>query len=181
MRVRIIPYSQFKQYLANDEVAEAEIKQDEIDGKIVPKPQARPGAADGSEREVTILSSLDCSEETARLIDAEVKKLLDDAHESARAILKEHHDQLELVANELLKRETLDATAFNALIGRPNSTGTAHPGSRSSRLRSPHVDLKSIKREKNHSPLRRIRAQNGFGTPLARHVHLRGRPTKNRI
>jgi cell division protease FtsH len=60
----------------------------------------------------------DCSEETARLIDVEVKKLLDDAHDSARAILKEHRDQLELVANELLKRETLDAAAFNALIGR---------------------------------------------------------------
>ncbi|HET6324093.1 MAG TPA: ATP-dependent zinc metalloprotease FtsH [Planctomycetaceae bacterium] len=61
----------------------------------------------------------DCSDETSRLIDAEVKKLLDDAHESARAILKEHRDQLDLVAGELLKRETLDATAFNALIGRP--------------------------------------------------------------
>jgi cell division protease FtsH len=61
----------------------------------------------------------DCSDETARLIDAEVKKLLDDAHESARAILKEHRDQLDLVAGELLKRETLDAGAFNALIGRP--------------------------------------------------------------
>jgi cell division protease FtsH len=63
---------------------------------------------------------LDCSEETARLIDAEVKKLLDDAHQSARVILKEHRDQLELVAHELLKRETLDGTAFNALIGHPN-------------------------------------------------------------
>jgi cell division protease FtsH len=61
----------------------------------------------------------DCSEETARLIDAEVKKLLDDAHQSARTILKEHRDQLDLVAGELLKRETLDATAFNALIGLP--------------------------------------------------------------
>ena len=48
-----------------------------------------------------------------------MKKLLDDAHESARAILKEHRDQLDLVAGELLKRETLDAAAFNALIGRP--------------------------------------------------------------
>jgi cell division protease FtsH len=61
----------------------------------------------------------DCSEETARVIDSEVKKLLDDAHESARAILKEHREQLDLVAGELLKRETLDAAAFNALIGLP--------------------------------------------------------------
>ncbi len=64
-------------------------------------------------------SQRDCSEETARLIDAEVQKLLDDAHQSARSILREHRDQLDLVANELLKRETLDGAAFNALIGRP--------------------------------------------------------------
>jgi cell division protease FtsH len=59
----------------------------------------------------------DCSEETIREIDIEVKKILDDAHEDARSILTEHRDQLDLVAQELLKRETLDATAFNELIG----------------------------------------------------------------
>jgi cell division protease FtsH len=59
----------------------------------------------------------DCSEETAREIDVEVKKLLDDAHDDARSILTEHRDQLDLVAQELLKRETLDAAAFNELIG----------------------------------------------------------------
>ena len=40
MRVKTIPYSEFKQYLANNEVTEAEVKQDEIDGKIDPKPAA---------------------------------------------------------------------------------------------------------------------------------------------
>jgi cell division protease FtsH len=64
-------------------------------------------------------SQRDCSEETARLIDVEVKKLLDDAHQSARRILREHRHQLDLVANELLKRETLDGAAFNALLGLP--------------------------------------------------------------
>jgi cell division protease FtsH len=59
----------------------------------------------------------DCSEETVREIDIEVKKLLDDAHDDARAILTEHRDQLDLVARELLKRETLNATEFNELIG----------------------------------------------------------------
>jgi cell division protease FtsH len=65
------------------------------------------------------LPQRDCSEETARLIDVEVKKLLDDAHQSAQRILREHRDQLDLVANELLKRETLDGAAFNALLGLP--------------------------------------------------------------
>lgn len=40
MRVKTIPYSEFKQYLANDEVTEAEVKEDEIDGKIAPKSPA---------------------------------------------------------------------------------------------------------------------------------------------
>ncbi|MCC6420458.1 MAG: ATP-dependent zinc metalloprotease FtsH [Gemmataceae bacterium] len=63
----------------------------------------------------------DCSEETAREIDREVKKLLDHAYEDSRRILTEHRDQLERVAQELLAKETLDAQTFNTLIGRPPS------------------------------------------------------------
>jgi cell division protease FtsH len=61
----------------------------------------------------------DCSEQTAREIDEEVKKLLDEAYAAARRILVEHRPQLELVAGELLKKESLDAQAFNALLGYP--------------------------------------------------------------
>ncbi|HXG12054.1 MAG TPA: ATP-dependent zinc metalloprotease FtsH [Gemmataceae bacterium] len=60
----------------------------------------------------------DCSEETARQIDVEVKALLDRAYEEAKAILTEHRDDLERVAQELLRRETLDGTAFRALLER---------------------------------------------------------------
>ena len=69
----------------------------------------------------------DCSEETVREIDIEVKKLLDDAHDDARAILNEHRDQLDLVAQELLKRETLDAAAFNELIGQHRDSDKSEP------------------------------------------------------
>ena len=60
----------------------------------------------------------DCSEQTAREIDLEVKQLLSEGYESAKHILTLHRDQLDLVAQELLKRETLDQQAFNALLGR---------------------------------------------------------------
>src|SRR5258707_1970030 len=60
----------------------------------------------------------DCSEQTAQEIDVEVKKLLDGAYRDAEKILNEHRDQLELVTAELLKAETLDAAAFNRIIGR---------------------------------------------------------------
>ena len=69
----------------------------------------------------------DCSEETIREIDMEVKKILDDAHEDARSILMEHRDQLDLVAEELLKRENLDATAFNELIGQHRDSDKSEP------------------------------------------------------
>src|SRR5215471_19146635 len=53
--VRTIPYSEFKKYLARHEVAEAVVKQDEIDGQVVPRAEsqsktapAEPGASVGS-------------------------------------------------------------------------------------------------------------------------------------
>jgi len=58
----------------------------------------------------------DCSEETARQIDGEVRKILDDAYRESRTILEAHRDQLDLVAGELLRRETLDAKTFRALV-----------------------------------------------------------------
>jgi cell division protease FtsH len=59
----------------------------------------------------------DCSDNTAREIDEELKKILDDAYTAARRILEAHRDQLDLVAKELLERETMDAQTFKKLIG----------------------------------------------------------------
>jgi cell division protease FtsH len=61
----------------------------------------------------------DCSEQTAREIDEEVKTILDNAYADAKQILQQHRGTLDSVANELLKRETLDAQTFNALINQP--------------------------------------------------------------
>jgi cell division protease FtsH len=60
----------------------------------------------------------DCSEQTAREIDEEVKKFLDRSYVEAKDILNAHRDQLESVAKELLHRETLDRTAFYSLVGK---------------------------------------------------------------
>ena len=56
--------------------------------------------------------------ENAREIDQEVKKLSFDAYETAKSILSSHRDELERVAQELLKCETLDEQSFNSLLGR---------------------------------------------------------------
>ncbi len=55
------------------------------------------------------------SEHTARLVDQELKRILDGAHEKAREVLEEHKDLLENIAQALLERETLDRTEIEAL------------------------------------------------------------------
>ncbi len=60
----------------------------------------------------------DCSEQTAREIDEEVRAILDRAYAGAKQILREHRDELDRVAAELLQRETLDAETFQTLIER---------------------------------------------------------------
>ena len=58
----------------------------------------------------------DYSEETARLIDSEVKKLITDSYTRAMGILRENRNKLEALADALLDREVLDAEEINILI-----------------------------------------------------------------
>ena len=59
------------------------------------------------------------SEETAALIDGEVKHLLDEAYERCREILTRDSDKLELVAQFLLAHETMDAAQFRLVYDDP--------------------------------------------------------------
>jgi cell division protease FtsH len=61
----------------------------------------------------------DCSEQTARKIDEEAEKILDSAYADAKQIIEQHRAEVDLVAKELLERETLDAQTFNELIHLP--------------------------------------------------------------
>lgn len=56
------------------------------------------------------------SEETARAIDAEVKKLLDAAHQRALDIIQEHRKQVELLADMLIEFETLDSEDIRRIV-----------------------------------------------------------------
>ncbi len=58
----------------------------------------------------------DYSQETARRIDAEVARLVNEAHEKARQILSDNADQMHLMAKVLLERETVDGAAAKALL-----------------------------------------------------------------
>jgi cell division protease FtsH len=56
------------------------------------------------------------SEETARKIDHEVRRLVDEGYEKARSILAEHKDQLETLAQGLLEFETLSGEEIKNLL-----------------------------------------------------------------
>ncbi|MEO0281334.1 MAG: ATP-dependent zinc metalloprotease FtsH [candidate division WOR-3 bacterium] len=65
-------------------------------------------------REIT--QRKDFSEETARLIDSEVKKIVDESMQRALNILKENLDKLNKMANYLLERETLDSDDIDRIM-----------------------------------------------------------------
>ncbi|RRQ51616.1 ATP-dependent zinc metalloprotease FtsH [Sphingorhabdus wooponensis] len=56
------------------------------------------------------------SDETARKIDAEIRKLVEGGHKRATDLLTEHNDQLQLLANALLEFETLSGDEINQLL-----------------------------------------------------------------
>ena len=56
------------------------------------------------------------SEDTARMIDAEIKRFIDEAYQEAERILHANKDKVELIANALLEYETLDASHLRDLI-----------------------------------------------------------------
>ena len=55
------------------------------------------------------------SEDTAQLIDSEIRRIVKEAYELAEKILKEHDDVLENIAQALLQVETIDGKQFEAL------------------------------------------------------------------
>jgi cell division protease FtsH len=63
-----------------------------------------------------ITSSKDYSEQTAMLIDGEVRGIVERAHELAMRLLRENMDKLHLLANALLERETIDGDQMDRLL-----------------------------------------------------------------
>jgi len=58
----------------------------------------------------------DFSEETARQIDLEVRRLIDEAYQSAHTIVETNADAMHRIAAALLERETIDAEEVKMLI-----------------------------------------------------------------
>ena len=61
-------------------------------------------------------SEPDYSDEIAREIDDEIRRIVESAHQTAKSLLSERRDDLERVSKLLLERETIDAKQFVALL-----------------------------------------------------------------
>jgi cell division protease FtsH len=59
----------------------------------------------------------DYSEETARMIDQNIRAILDGALRQSEAIITEHRGELDKLTEELLKKETLDDAEIRELLG----------------------------------------------------------------
>ncbi|MBQ9336806.1 MAG: ATP-dependent zinc metalloprotease FtsH [Lentisphaeria bacterium] len=67
------------------------------------------------------------SEETAREIDMEIKRLVSGAKDQATRILTEQRERLDKLANALLEKETMDAAEIRALLDLPAPGETPAP------------------------------------------------------
>ena len=70
----------------------------------------------------------DYSEEMAREIDDEIRRVIEEAHELALAVLREHMEELHRISQILIERETIDAEQFERLLaGEAESTVFPEP------------------------------------------------------
>jgi cell division protease FtsH len=58
----------------------------------------------------------DYSDELAREIDDEVRRIIEDGHELALRVLREHIDELHTISQILIERETIDRDQFERLV-----------------------------------------------------------------
>jgi cell division protease FtsH len=58
------------------------------------------------------------SEDTAKIIDQEIKKIIDTQYERAKAILKKHEDKLHQLANKLLESEVIFKEDLETIFGK---------------------------------------------------------------
>jgi cell division protease FtsH len=70
----------------------------------------------------------DYSDEIAREIDDEIRRIVEEAHERARQVLTDHIEELHKISQILIERETIDKDQFERLlVGEPEESVFAEP------------------------------------------------------
>jgi cell division protease FtsH len=66
------------------------------------------------------------SQEMQGAIDREVKKFVEEGYRKAFELLKKHRKQLRIVAEALIKKETVESEEFETLMGGPKTRTAAN-------------------------------------------------------
>jgi cell division protease FtsH len=94
-----------------------------------------------------LMHSRDYSEDTSKIIDEEVDTILREQEARATKLLKLHQKGLELVANALLEKETIDGAEVAALVDQAFGQPVHEPGSKRGQI----VKLESQNANGHHS------------------------------
>ncbi len=86
-----------------------------------------PNQVFGSQRDAIFLGrelgeGKNYSDQVAKIIDDEVGELIDEAYKRAESVIAKYRDQLNKVADKLVKDETLEEHDFLELVGGPNKS-----------------------------------------------------------
>jgi cell division protease FtsH len=109
-----------------------------------------------------LMHTRDYSDETARVIDEEVERILREGEDRCREVLTEHRHALDLVARALLEHETIDGSEVTRLINLSVSAGESGAAGSATPLDAP-VEAAA---DAGHSP---NGGNSGNGTPAGPH------------
>jgi cell division protease FtsH len=98
------------------------------------------------------------SEETAQKIDEEIRRVIEEAYNTASRILREHQVELERVSYLLLERETIDREEFDALLRGEDPTEVF-------REKDEKIAKRNAEDEKSRERQRRLREREAQAPP----------------
>lgn len=116
--------------VGNTELARKMVREWGMSSRVGPRAWGSQGTVFLGE---DLMHSRDYSEDTSKIIDEEIDRILREQEERAMKLLKVHQKGLELVANALLEKETIDGNEVATLIDEGYGSPVYGPDSKKAR------------------------------------------------
>jgi cell division protease FtsH len=97
-------------------------------------------------------SEPDYSDEIAREIDDEIRRIVESAHQTAKSLLNDNYEQLERISELLIERETIEAGEFVALLEGKSPDEVFHDDEESTPPAEPTPEPEPAPRESRPMP-----------------------------
>lgn len=117
--------------VGNTELAKKMVREWGMSDKIGPRAWGSQGMVFLGD---DLMHTRDYSEDTSKIIDEEIDRILREQEQRAIQLLKTHQKGLELVANALLEKETIDGNEVASLVDEGFGRPVYGPGSQKSRI-----------------------------------------------